>query len=233
MTTTVASAIIQKAYQNAGKIARGATPSSAQQSDALSTLSDVIALEAAKGLKLWLETEVTVTLVSGQQLYSFYPSGTTSQVRPLRVKEASYTDTGGSVRSLTPLSREEWNRQPNRAGTGQVTQYFVEKLYDRLNLYCWLIPDATAATGTIKVVLANQGTLPAVITDDVHFPPEWGLFLQWRLAQELGTGMPQEVLSRCDLMAESYRAQLEAFDVEDAPTYFTVDTQGAMGSKFS
>lgn len=229
----IASAIIQKAYQNAGKIARGGTPSAAQSSDALSTLSDVIAYEVTKGLKLWLETEVSVTLAAGQQLYSFYPSGTTPQVRPLRVKEATYVDSGGSVRGLSPLSREEWNRMPNRSGTGSVNQYFVEKLYDRLNLYLWNVPDTVSATGVVKVVLANEGTLPALTSDNVRFPVEWGVFLQWRLAQELVTGMPAEIVMRCDQMTAVYREQLEDQDVEEAPTYFTVNSQGRTGSQFS
>lgn len=233
MTTTVASAIIQKAYQNAGKIARGATPSSAQQTDALSTLYDVIAFEVTKGLKLFLETETTITLVSGQTTYSIYPTGSVSQVRPLRVKEAAYWDSTGAIRPLTPLSREEWTRQSGRSGSGAVSQYFVEKLYDRLNFNCWHTPDAVAATGTVRAVLANQGSLPAALTDDVRFPPEWNIFLQWRLAQELAVGMPQEILSRCDAMAQNYREQLEGFDVEDAPVFFTVDTQGMSGSKFA
>lgn len=231
--STVASDIIQKAYQNAGKIARGATPSPAQLLDGLSTLNDVIAYEGTRGLKLWLEMEVAVTLVSGQQMYSFYPSGSVSQVRPLRVKEASYVDAGGAVRRLTPIAREEWTRMPNRSGTGAVTMYYTEKLYDRLNLYCWLTPDAIAAAGKMLVVLANQGTVPSTVAGDARFPPEWALFLQWRIGQELATGMPQEVVGRCDQMTAVYREQLEAFDVEDAPTFFTIDTQGNWGSKFS
>jgi hypothetical protein len=233
MTTTVASAIIQKAYQNAGKIARGATPSSAQLADGLSTLYDVIAFEVTQGLKLWLETETTISLVSGQTTYSIYPSGSVAQVRPLRVKEASYWDSAGTIRPLTQISREEWTRQAGRSGTGSVTQYFVEKLYDRLNFNCWLTPDSTAATGTIRAVLANQATLPVNLTDDCRLPPEWNIFMQWRLGQELATGMPPEIIQRCDQRAEFYRAAIEAFDVEDAPTFFTVDTQGQTGSKFS
>jgi hypothetical protein len=230
--STVASVVIQKAYQNAGKIARGGTPSSAQNTDALSTLQDIVAYEGTKGLKLWLETEATITPVAGQQLYSFYPSGSVPQVRPYRVKEASYTDSGGSVRNLDPISRSEWTGQPNRSGQGAVTQYFVEKLYDRLNFYCWLTPDTVAATGTILVVLANQPTSPLLISSDTMFPAEWALFLQWRLAQELTTGMPQDIVGRCDQMTMMYREQLEAFDVEEAPTFFTVNTQGSVGSRF-
>ena len=231
--STIASVVIQKAYQNAGKIPRGGTPSSGQQADGLSTLTDIVAFEGTKGLKLWLETEVAVTPVANQQLYSFYPSGTAPQVRPYRVKEASYTDSGGSVRNLDSISRQEWTGQPNRSGTGAITQYFVEKLYDRLNVYLWLTPDSVAATGTLLFVLANQPTAPLLVSSDTMFPAEWALFLQWRLAQEVGTGMPQEIVARCDQMTAMYREQLEAFDVEDAATYFTVNTQGSVGSKFA
>ena len=153
--------------------------------------------------------------------------------KPLRVKEAAYWDSTGSIRPLTLISREEWTRQPGRNRPGAVVQYFVEKLYDRLNINFWNTPDTVAATGTVRVVLANQASLPANLTDDVKFPVEWGLFLQWRLGQELTTGMPQDTVARCDQMTAIYREQVEAFDVEDAPTFFTVDTQGVTGSRFA
>jgi hypothetical protein len=232
MTSAVASSIIQKAYQNAGKIPRGGTPTSAQQTDALSTLYDVIAFEVTKGLKLWLQSESAVTLTSGQGTYSFYPSGNITITKPLRILDVVYVDSSGATRPLVIISRDEWLRTTNRSQTGSVNQAFVEKLYDRLNLNLWYVPDTSAALGSVRVTVAGQATLPSSLSDTIAFPPEWGLFWQWRLGQELATGMPQEIIARCDQMVGVYRESLEGFDVEEAPTYFTVDTQGETGSGF-
>lgn len=229
----IAATVIQKAYQNAGKIQRGGFPSTGQLADGLSTLQDIVAYEGTRGLKLWLETEVPITLMAGKQSYSFMPGGDISQIKPYRVKEASYVDSGGAVRPLTPVSREEWTMLTNRQSQGAINQYFVEKLFDRMNVYFWYIPDAPTAQGKVLIVLANQAQSPVLFASDTRFPPEWALFLQWRLAQELATGMSQETVTRCDQMTGMYREQLEGFDVEEAPTYFTVDTQGRMGSSFS
>lgn len=232
MANGTAQYVIQKAFQDANKVARGGTPTPLQYLDGLERLNDIVNFEQVKGLKLWLETETTVTLVAGQQMYSFRTGGDVSMDRPLRVKEAAYWDAQSNNRPLVPISREEWTRLSNRTVQGSVNQYFVEKLYDRLNLYLWNIPDTVAATGTVKVVLHNQATNAAVISDTTRFPPEWALFLRYALAEDLAAGMPAETVQRVTGKAAFYRKELEDWDVEDAPTFFQPDQRAFLGSKF-
>lgn len=225
MTSMVASSIITKAYQDAQKLARYASLSADQLADGLDRLNDLINLWQTQGLKLFLESETIVPLVAGQQLYSFMPGGTVDMARPLEVKEAAYWDSSSNARPLIGISREEWTRLSNRTATGSVNQYFVEKLYDRMNLYLWNIPDTTAATGTVHVVLRQQATNPATTSASVLFPPEWAIALRWGLADELSTGMPDSVQQRCQVRAQAYREALEAWDVENVETYFQPDTR--------
>lgn len=233
MTTNTAKAIIEKAYVDAGKVQRSGVPTPAQYLDGLDRLNDIINLEQTQGLKLWLETEQSVTLTSGKQMYSVLSGGDVDVTKPLRIKQASYADSSGSLRPLTPISREEWTRLANRSTSGSINQYFVEKLYDRLNVYLWNVPDATAATGTVRLVLHNQATNPAIISEGTAFPPEWVIFLRWALAEDLSTGMPEAIIQRCTGKTEIFRQKLEGWDVEDAPTYFQPETQWLTGSRFA
>lgn len=234
MTAMTASALITMGYRDAGKLAYGATLSAGQLSEGLDRLNDIINLWQTQGLKLFLETETVVTLVAGQQSYSFMPSGDVDMTRPLEVKFATYWDSNDVSRPLDAISRQEWTYLTNRTEQGSVNQYYVEKLYDRLNLYLWSVPDTTAATGTVHVVLRNQATNPAVVGDSTRFPPEWGMALRWAVADDLATGMPDSIVQRCSTRAESFRLALEAWDVEQAETYFQPDPrmQSMGASKF-
>jgi hypothetical protein len=233
VTTNTAKAVIEKAYVDAGKVQRGGVPTPSQYLDGLDRLNDIINLEQTQGLKLWLETETTVTLVVGQQMYSLYPLGDVAITKPLRVKQVIYVDSYGTARELIPVSRDEWTRLSNRTETGAIHSYFTEKLADRLNVYVWNKPDTTEATGSVKLVLHNQATNPAIVSEETAFPPEWVIFLRWALAEDLSTGMPEVIIQRCAGKAEIYRQKLEGWDVEDAPTYFQPDTQWNTGSRFA
>lgn len=232
MTAFTALALITAGYRDAQKLARGASLNAEQQAEGLERLVDLINLWQTQGLKLFLESETTLNLVAGQQLYSCMLGGSLNIVHPLQVKEASYWDADGNNRPLIPISRQEWTRLSGRTQSGVVTQLFAEKLYDRLNVYLWSVPDALAATGTVKLVLRNQATNPANINASVLFPPEWGIALRWGIADEVSSGMPEAVQQRCQTRASAYRQALEDWDVEDAETYFQPDTRWNTGSRF-
>lgn len=233
MTAMTATAIVTKAYQDAQRLARFASLSADQEADGLDRLNDIINLWQTQGMKLFLDVEHTVTLAASQQLYSFMTGGDVSVSRPLEVKFASYWDSDSNSRPLQPISRQEWMALSNRTTEGSVNQYFVETLYDRLNLYLWNTPDTTAATGTLRVVVRSQATNPALISSAVVFPPEWAIALRWGLADELASGMPDATQTRCQLRAQAYREALEAWDVENGTeTYFQPDPRSAHYSRF-
>lgn len=217
MTTNTSQAIIEKAYADSMKLPRGGVLTSAQLTDGLERLQDIVNLEATLGLKLFLETEVVLSLTVNKQVYSFRPGGDVSMPRPLRVKDAVYVASGGQSRSLIPMGRTDWAQQTARNDAGTINLYFAERLHDRLNLYFWNKPDVSAATGTVRVTLHVAATT-LTLALNTHYPPEWVMFLRWALCADLASGMPVEVIQRAEQKAQQYRSILEAFDVEDAPT---------------
>lgn len=232
MTALTATAIVTAGYRDAQKLGRGASLPADQLQEGLDRLNDMKNLWQTQGLKLFLEDEVTIPMQVMKQTYSMMPGGDLSIVRPLQVKSASFTDSGGSTRPLTPIGRDDWSSLTNRTQSGQVTQFFAEKLYDRLNLNLWYAPDATAATGTLMAVIRISTTDLVVGSDTLLFPPEWAIALRWGIADEVSYGMPPELQQRCQTRAQAYRQALEDFDVEDVETTFQPDGRYTPGSRF-
>ena len=144
--------------------------------------------------------------------------------KPLRGLQAYYLDTNNIRRPLVVLSWDEWLRLAQVDGsTGAINSYFVDKQASQLVVNFWLTPDATAATGTCHILLETQAKNPINLTETLAFPVEWRMFLHWALAAELATGQPQAIVDRCDQRTATYRAALQDWDVEDAPTRLEPD----------
>ena len=221
--------IISDAMEDAGLIQLGEVPSPEQLAKNLRRLIDVIALWQTQGIKLFLLSDTAVPLTAGTNQYTFMPGGSVDMVRPLRVLQGYYLYTATNVRRpITPLSWEEYLKL-GQSGTlaanrGTISQYFVEKLYDRLRVTFWLCPDTTeAANGQAHVLLQTQAARPTELDETVQFPEEWRIALHWGLADEICTGQPQAIMNRCAQKANAYRMALEDWDVEDASVVFQAD----------
>lgn len=216
-------ALIADAYLDSGIMQEGDTPNGEQIVAAMRRLTDIINYEQTQGLKLWLNVDTAITLTAGTGTYDLGPAGTVVMTKPLRVVECYYADSTGIRRPLIPLSWRDYTQLSQINQTGQINSYFVNKEQLVLSVFFWLIPDATAATGTAHLVLQTQVTGPISVTETMNFPIEWRMFLRWALADELATGQPQAIMDRCQQRCETYRAALENWDVEDASTTFAPD----------
>src|SRR5258706_7711109 len=220
--------IITTAMRHAGKISEGQLPTSEQFAMYQNDLNRMVNLWQTQGLKLWLQTDLEIVLSAGQggsgNPYILGPGGDVNMTNPLRIQQGYYLDsTGQNRRPIYPLSWQEWLELPTVTQQGAIAQYFVDKQATSLNIYTWLIPDTTAATGTMHLMCQQQIVNPTNLTEQMNFPPEWGIALVWGLADEICTGQPQAILDRCQQRAMQYRAMLEDADVEDAATYFQPD----------
>lgn len=230
-------AIIQDGMFQAGLLQEGQAPDSEQLVAGMRRLTDLINLEQTQGLKLWLNVDTEITLVAGTGTYDLGPAdlgGTVDMTKPLRAIEAYYLDSTNIRRPLIVLSWDDYFRLSQVNQTGAINSYFVNKKQFVLSVFFWLIPDATAATGTAHLLLQTQVTNFTSVTETMNFPVEWRIFLVWALADELATGQPQAIMDRCQQRAERYREMLENWDVEDAPTRFAPDqrTQAAGTNNF-
>lgn len=215
--------IIRTAMINAGLLQEGDDPTSEQYAEYMPRLNDVINLEQSQGLKLWLQSDQLVTLIAGQASYTLKLGGDVNIIKPTRVIQGYYLDAANNRRPLLPMSRDEYTRLSNVVNLGAINSYFTQKNYLDLTVSFWLTPDAEAATGTAHLIIQNQVTNLISLTDTMNFAQEWFIFLHWALADEICTGQPKAIMDRCSQRAETYRAALDNWDVEDASTSFAPD----------
>lgn len=229
-------AIINDAYVDAGLKQRVDTLNGEQLAEGLRRLRDIINYCQTKGLKVFTWADTTLTLTAGQADYTFMPSGSVNMTKPLRPVAAFYLYDDTNVRRpLTQLSMQEYYAlgQAGEAeeNQGTISQYYMEKLYDRLRATLWLCPDTNeAAGGDVHFVFQSQITNPTELDENVQFPLEWRLGLRWSLAYDLSTGQPQAVIDRCQQNMDRYMTALEDWDVEEVGTQFQPDPRMAQGT---
>lgn len=214
---------IRMAYWDAGLVQEGQLPSSDQYANGLLRLNDLLNFWQTQGLKLWTIQDTSITLVAGQAAYTMSPTGGVPMVKPLRVLQAYYMSSDNIRRPLLPLSWDEYSRLGQVTNQGAINSYFVDKQQTALVVKTWLVPDATAATGTLHLLLQTQATNPAMLTNDTGLPQEWFLAARWGLADELATGQPNAIVQRCSAKASFFLDALSNWDVEDASTFFAPD----------
>ena len=224
--------IIQDAYFDAGLLQEGESLNSEQITSGMRKLTDLVNLWQTQGLKLWLNVDTPIILTVGQGTYTLGPSGSVSMTKPMRALDAWYVDVTGIRRPLVPLAWSDYIRLSQINQTGQVNSYFIDKQQSNLSVFFWLLPDATAATGTCHLLLQTQVTNFINLTETMNFPIEWRIELRWGLADEICTGQPQAIMDRCQQRAAAYRTTLEDWDVEDAPLRFTPDARGTSAGRF-
>lgn len=220
--------IITLAMFDSGRLEEGQVPNSEQMAVNMGRLNDLINTWMLSGLKLWLLADTSVTLTASKQKYTFKPSGDVNMTRPIRVLDGYILNTSNISRPIYSLSWDQWIRLSNRSTTGTITQYFVDKQATELDVYFWLIPDATEAANTAHVLLQNQVSNFTGCTDTMNFPIEWTMALRWGLADDLASGQPAVIMQRCAQKAGYYKTLLDDWDVEDAPVRFVADTQQQM-----
>ena len=207
--------------RDAGLLQEGDEPSGEDYATYIVRLNDLINLWQTQGLKLWLNFLQPVVLVAGQTTpYYLGPAGATITTKPTRVVEGYYVTASGTSRQLDPLSWNTYNTLSNRIQQGAVTGYFVDKQQDNLAVSLWLVPDTSAATGRVDLLIQKQVTNVVKLTDTMNFPIEWFMALRWGLADDISTGQPPSIVQRCQTRAEAFRLALEEWDVEDGSTFF-------------
>jgi hypothetical protein len=224
--------IICDAMKDVGKLRAGDTPDSEAITENMRRLNKLVNFYMTQGLKLWLIEDLAITLLppvsstQGVALYTLGPLGTVPMQKPLRVLSTGsyYLDQNNNQRPLINISYQEYKNLSNVLQPGSINSFAVDKQQETLNVYFWNAPDAfTAANGTAHLIIEQSVTNFIQITDQMNFPIEWGLLLEWGLADQLSTGQPTTVIARAASMEMKYRTALEDWDVEDADTLFQPD----------
>jgi hypothetical protein len=214
---------------NAGLLQDGDNPSSEQYAKYMPRLNDMINVWQTEGIKLWTLGMLAVALVQGQGQYTL-PAATTDSVilsKPLEVLEGYFADQNQIWRPLDKLSWNTYDNLSNPTQQGAVTGFFANKQQNTLVVTTWLVPDATAALGTLQLLVQQPITNVISTIDAMNFPREWFMALHWGLADEICTGQPDAIVQRCQQRAMMYKEKLEDWDQEQTSIYFQPNAQGA------
>ena len=124
--------LIRQALRDCGRLQYGSSPPSEAVDDALTRLTDIINTWQTQGLKLWLNSTVSITLVAGTSSYTIGPAASPATLKPARILAGWYVASTGARRPLTPLSWTDYHSLGNLTSSGAVNSYFVDK--QQLNL---------------------------------------------------------------------------------------------------
>lgn len=223
--------IIQGACEDAGICSFGQVVNAAQISRCMTRLKNIINFQATQGVKVWLEEDVSIPLTAGKGKYILGPTGDVVMTRPLQCLQGYYLTAQGVQQPLTVLSKQEFATLSQVNINAAISSYYADKQATFMAINTWNVPDATAATGTVHVILRVACASPTAMLDVIVFPPEWSIFLQWELASQISTGQPKEIREDAVKFASSFRTALEGFDVEDASTLFQPDSRTGYGRR--
>jgi len=175
--------IINSALRKLGVLGEGESANSAQLSDAQTALNAVISELQTMGMQLWSRVEYTLTLVSGQQSYTFGVSQSENTPFPLKLVQANLVVPNSASRlNMEVLAHYDFNNLPV-SSTGQP----VNLMYQPFNNYgvisVWPTPDASVPSGTtIALTYQRPFDVYTAAGETMDFPQEWANTLIYQLA---------------------------------------------------
>jgi hypothetical protein len=179
----------------------------------------------ADGVGATLLTEGSLTLVSSQASYLFGAGGDFTTV-PFEIVSARIYRT--SDIPMWRLSREEYQRIPNKTATGYPTQFFYDRQRDNGSLYVWPTPDSSA--GTFKFTYRRRIMDIDANADNFDLPPEWEEAITYNLAMRLqptyGLSSSKSADDIRNMAKESYLlVKMWDTGAEEGSVYFSPDDQ--------
>ena len=131
---------------------------------------------ANRGLHYWEVGNNSITLVSGQSVYTMFRStadGTSSTTAVYGVDdvlEASYRNSSNVDSPLTKISRSEYQALSNKTSTGQPTQYFVQRFIDKVTVTLYLTPGSNEAGKFLNYYYVKRIQDAGDYTNDADVP---------------------------------------------------------------
>ena len=157
---------------------------------------------ANRGLHYWEVDNNNITLVADQAVYTIFRStgdGTSSTTAIYGVDdilEACFRN--NNVDSpLTKINRSQYQALSNKTATGQPTQYFVQRLIDRITITLYLTPGSTEAGKFINFYFVKRiqdvGDYTNATDVPYRFVPCMCSGLAYYLAQKFKPQMVQQM----------------------------------------
>lgn len=202
--------IIAEALENLGAIGPGETRTANNSvlfDSGARALNRVVKSIDATGQRLWRIVRRTTTTTAATA--SFTTAADVLDIDdPVR-----YTRAGQNTATpVTPISRDEYMRLPDRTTAGTPRNYFVEKTLTTTTVYLWPVPDATGDTVEYAAALRGQDFNSGADTAD--FFSKWSNCLVYGLTAEMAPKFRQA--SAVAVYKPLFEAELARVNGDDA-----------------
>lgn len=205
--------IAGRALIRAGVIASGETPTAAELSDAVTTLSDMLDSWSLEALAVFGTTEHVIAL-AGQQRYTIGPSGDVLATRPIAVRSA-FVRNGDADTPLKLCSPEYMDDFASKDSAGQGYWISFEGSTPDATLRLWPVPD-----GALHLRVSQPVVQITDINDELDLPPGWFhamvLNLAVHLCEEYGFALAQGLAET----AQTAKANIKRANLKPARTRF-------------
>jgi len=213
--------IIKRALRLVGALAQGETPTPTQVTEAATALNGLVKAWAADGMPLWAITEMTLTLVAGQSVY------TVSNPKPLKVLQAWNHNTTSNVDiPMRIITQAEYNILGNKTSAGNPIQVYYSPNRDNGDFHLFPVPTTVEqVANTLHYVCQIPFQDFNASTDAPDFPQEWYDAVTYGLATRLAPEYGLDIPSRKTLWQEMTIIKQDAlnFGLEEGSLYFGVE----------
>ena len=147
--------------------------------------------------------------------------------KPLKLLDSSFVrDLNAADISLRQLARSDYNIRSPKNQPGTPVDFYYQPDYYTGTLYLLNVPTVTGYTFHAQIQRHFFDLVAG--SDNFDFPAEWLLPLKWGLAAEMALedGVDMTKLDYIERKAQHHIDKCFNFSVEEASTYFTVDTAG-------
>lgn len=222
--------IIKAALRAAGIIGRTQLPTAGDYTYAMQAMNIMIKFWHTKGLFLWKISEITVALLANTRTYILGTGGATGNtIRPMRVLDQGNFIRVTATTKDTPiqlLGRSDYEQYGSKLSLGIPNSIWYDPQLNAGVLSVYPVP--TDATRELHLFCQLPFADVVTAADSPDFSQECFQLLKYGLARELIVeyGCDVETERRINERYEEALPDNLNFSVDEASTYFTVDTRG-------
>jgi hypothetical protein len=158
---------------------------------------------ANRGLHYWQVKNNSITLVSGQSVYTMFRSTTdgTSDATAVYgvddILEAVYRNSSSVDFPLTKINRSAYQGLSNKTQTGVPTQYYVQRFIDKVTITLYLTPGASEAGNFLNYYYVSRIQDAGNYTNEADVPyrfvPCMVAGLAYYLSQKINPQLTQQM----------------------------------------
>ena len=184
---------------------------------------------ANRGLHYWEVANNNITLVADQATYTMFRSttdGTSSATAVYGVDdvlEASFRNSNVDT-PLTKINRSAYQALSNKTSTGQPTQYFVQRLIDRVTITLYLTPGSDQAGKFINYYYVKRIQDAGDYTNDADVPYRFVPCMITGLAYYLAIKFAPDRIQMLKMLYEDELARALEEDGSSSSSFITPKT---------